>query len=240
MIYRNDTPNEANMFFDDIFKNKSPNYDKLINFGFVFNDNTYIFSRHILDNQFDLVVEIPPTPHCQVLTRVIDLDTGDEYRLHLVDSAVGIFVGKVRTECLNILSSIADNCFETAVFKNKNTQQIIAYTKEKYQDNLEYLWSKFPEYAVLRRKDNQKWYAVIMVVKKDKIGLTGDGKIEIMNVRGEPEEIKNIIDGKKFFPAYHMNKKSWVTIGLESSLEVSEIIKRLDKSYILAKKTTTK
>ena len=42
MIYRNDTPNEANMFFDDIFKNKSPNYDKLINFGFVFNDNTYM------------------------------------------------------------------------------------------------------------------------------------------------------------------------------------------------------
>ena len=88
----------------------------------------------------------------------------------------------------------------------------------------------------MRRADNKKWYAVILVVEKNKLGLDSKEKTEIINLRGRPEEIKNIIDGKKYFACYHMNKKYWISICLDGSVEPDEIFARIDESYVLAKK----
>ncbi|MBR3153114.1 MAG: MmcQ/YjbR family DNA-binding protein, partial [Clostridia bacterium] len=43
-----------------------------------------------------------------------------------------------------------------------------------------------------------------------------------------------IIDNKKIFPGYHMNKKSWITIKLDNSVETEEIIHLIDNSYELS------
>ena len=162
------------MIYDDVFKYKAPVFDKLLDFGFIFQDNKYEYDQKIVDNQFELKICIFNDGKIQI--QVIDSDTGDEYRLHLIDGVVGEFVGKVRTECLKILQAIADNCFEAKIYKTEYANKIINYVKEKYCDNLEYLWKKFPEYAVLRRDDNKKWYAILMIVEKDKIGLSGKKK----------------------------------------------------------------
>ena len=49
---------------------------------------------------------------------------------------------------------------------------------------------------------------------------------------------KNLLDyvGKKYFPAYHMNKKSWYTIKLDGTVDFDEICKRLADSYKSATK----
>lgn len=125
---------------------------------------------------------------------------------------------------------------EAKVYKTEYANKVIDYAKEKYQDDLEFLWEKFPEYAVLRRKDNQKWYAVLMIVPKNKIGLSGDEKIEIIDLRANSEEIQNLVDGEKCFGGYHMNKKSWLSICLDGSVALQEIYYHLDESYQLAKK----
>ena len=36
-------------------------------------------------------------------------------------------------------------------------------------------------------RDTDKWYAVIMNVPRDRIGVEGDGEIDIMNVKCEPD-----------------------------------------------------
>ena len=41
-------------------------------------------------------------------------------------------------------------------------EEILKYVKNKYDTIPEYLWEKYPRYAVLRHRDNKKWYAVIM------------------------------------------------------------------------------
>ena len=42
------------------------------------------------------------------------------------------------------------------------------------------------------------------------------------------------IDKIKVFPGYHMNKKSWITIKLDNSMETNTIFKLIDNSYNLA------
>lgn len=92
------------MIFDDVFKNKIPLPDKLLSYGFSLDEGTYVYNCKIVDNQFDLTVYIAQSG--QVYTKVIDSSTGDEYRLHLVESVVGSFIGKVRADYLDVLQKM--------------------------------------------------------------------------------------------------------------------------------------
>lgn len=217
-----------------IFRNKMPDFDKLIEFGFVFAKEHYIYSCEIVNNQFRLIVSI--SQKGDVNTKVLDVDGDEEYVLHLVADAAGSFVGKVRAEYLQVLQLISDECFMPRVFKSEYAEEIISYLKTKYQNELEFLWNTFPQNAVVRRQDNKKWYAVFLTVAKNKLGLGDIESIEIIDVRVKKEEIGSIVDNKKYFPGYHMNKQHWVTICLDGSVSLGEIIERIDDSYILAKK----
>lgn len=222
------------MFGEDIFKNKVPLYDKLLNFGFVIDGENYIYSCQIMQKQFSLNVWV--FPDGKVQTRLFDTGTEEEYILHLAESAEGRFVGEVRTACLSVLQKIADNCFEKKIFQSDYADKIIQYIKNRYQDDFEYLWEKFPENAVVRRSDNKKWYAALLIVEKNKIGLLGVGKIEILDLRAEPENIEKLVDNKKYFLGYHMNKKHWMTLCLDGTVALEDIFRHIDESYLLAQK----
>ncbi|MBQ2618079.1 MAG: MmcQ protein, partial [Oscillospiraceae bacterium] len=59
--------------------------------------------------------------------------------------------------------------------------QIFAYAEETYGTQPEYLWPRFPDCAVLRRGDNRKWYGIVMDVSREKLGLPGLGRVDILN-----------------------------------------------------------
>lgn len=121
------------------------------------------------------------------------------------------------------------------VFGSPGAQQVIAYVREEYRDELQFLWRRFPNNAIYRRKDNRKWYAALLVVDRRKLGLDQDGTVEIIDLRGDPDEIGALIDGRKYFPGYHMNKKHWFTLRLDGSVPMVEVLSRLDESYRLAR-----
>lgn len=217
-----------------IFKNKTVNFEKLLSFGFTRDEDIYTYSTNIVDGQFKLIVNI--TSDGEIKTRVMDIDSGSDYILHLVADAVGSFVGKVRTDYKNILEDIAEKCFDTNVFKSEYAHKIIEYVAEKYQDSPEFLWKKFSNNAIFRRKDNQKWYAALLIISKKKLGIDSDEIIDIIDLRIDPAQIDETVDGQKYFPGFHMNKRHWLTICLDGSVPIDEICNRIDASYILAKK----
>ena len=100
---------------------------------------------------------------------------------------------------------------------------------------MDFLWEKSPKNAVIRRKSSNKWYAVILIISKRKLNLDSDKIIEVINLHNSSEEIEKLIDNKRYFPAYHMNKKYWCTICLDGRIELEEIYKLIDISYELAK-----
>ena len=216
------------------FKNKTPDFSKLPAYGFVRQKDSYIYTTGIVENQFKMVVSIEPDNN--VKTKVLDNDLGDEYILHLTPDAVGSFVGKVRSEYNNVLQDIADKCFISDVFKSEQSRRIIAYLSEKYRNKPEFLWKKFPENAIFRRTDTNKWYAVLLTLPKRKLGINSDETVEILDLRIDPEQIAYMVDNKKYFPGYHMNKKHWITICLDGTVAMDEIFRKIDDSYLLAVK----
>lgn len=219
-------------FLETIFQYQVANIEKLKQFGFILQENEYHYEIKIVDDQFVLSICISSTGHIE--TKMIELATGEVYTLYQVESAKGSFVGRVRTAYCEILQEIASQCFDREVFQNDWTKQIIHYVRTKYRDELEYLWEKTPDCAIWRRKDNQKWYGLITTICKNKLGLSLDDKVDIINLRMDCNELEEIVDNKYYFRAYHMNKKHWVSICLDGAVSLEEIQIRIDQSFQIA------
>lgn len=211
------------------FKNKKLNKDKLFTYGFTYGNDIYTYSIALLDNQFNLEVFISNIG--EIHTRMIDASTNEEYILHKIQGAHGGFVGHVKEEYDRVLADIEGQCFDMDVFRSKQADELIKYVDLKYSDSLEYLWEKFPQNAVLRKKENKKWYCVLATIPKCKLGIQSNEEVDVIVVRGNPE----LIDNQTYFPGWHMNKKHWVSIMLDQGADFEEIKNRIDESYLKAK-----
>lgn len=216
-----------------IFRYKKANFEKLLANGFVYCDGMYTKSFLILGEQFRLELEIDKDSHIDY--RLIEADTNEEYVLIKVPSATGKFLAEVTVACEEVLSALSQHCFDTAMLKGEQTQRVIDYLKERYQIEPEFLWKDSLNCA-FRLNDSKKWIAVMLTVERRKLGLDGDGKIEIIDLKDTPECIQKRRDDKIFFGGYHMNKKHWYTICLNDSLEDEELFALIDESYRLVKK----
>lgn len=210
-------------------KNKTVAVDRLENFGFQKISDGWQLQKNICD-ELKLTLKFIDG---KLFSRVED-SFGEEYTLHLAEGSVGKFVGSVRDEYQKILSAFEENCCEENIFRAQLTRQLIIYVREKFGDELEFLWEKFPNAAIYRRKDTRKWYALIMEISERKLGLDSDNLVEALILRGR--ELENFLYGEKYFAGYHMNKKSWYTIRLDGSVSFDEICTRLNESYNLATK----
>lgn len=112
---------------------------------------------------------------------------------------------------------------------------ILNYSKEHYDTLPERLWTKYPSYEVLRHKHNGKWFAIVMNVPQNKVGLEGNELIDIFNVKCEPEIVELMHSKKGYSRAYHMNKEHWLTVILDGSVLEEEIYSLIDTSYLLTK-----
>ncbi|MCR5261078.1 MAG: MmcQ/YjbR family DNA-binding protein, partial [Candidatus Gastranaerophilales bacterium] len=205
----------------------------LLKYGFKKSKDKYIYSKSIKDGNFELVITVC---NSKITTQMIDKDTKEEYFLHLLPASQGEFIGKIKEEYENILRDIAEKCCSSSIFTSKNTIRIIDFSKRKYGSDLEFLWANSPDCAVLRRKDTKKWYAIIMCVSEQKLGLKSDNIVEVINFRVNPEKTAEIIDHRNYFPAYHMNKRSWITANLSADFDENELEARIETSYTLAVK----
>ena len=208
-------------------KNKSVNFDKLKNFGFIGGR----YEKNICANQFKLSITV--AQDSKIFSKVEDNFSGEEYILHLVENAVGEYVGSVRLEYEKVLADFIESCCVSNIFSGELTQKLIEYVRKTYGGELEFLWENSPTTAIWRRQDSKKWYGVLMNIAECKLEIDSDKFIDIVNLRGDAVKLA---DGKKYFPAWHMNKKSWITIRLDNSVEFEEICRRLDESYIIAVK----
>lgn len=113
---------------------------------------------------------------------------------------------------------------------------IFKYVSDKFGVMPDYPWKKFPDYAVLRQPKNGKWFALIMNVPGNKIGLLSDDEVEVLDVKCHPEAVGSLRQSTGVFAAYHMNKEHWVSVLLDGSVSEAELQKFIDDSYELIKK----
>ena len=219
-------------FLQQILSDRRADPEKLRAYGFRETDGAYLYEQPLLSGAFTLRVRVCADGADACL---IDAATDEPYTLFLVEDAQGSFIGEVRAAYCDALSDIAETCFAKTVFQSGYSQSVIEYARNTYGDELEFLWEKFPKNAILRRKDNRKWYAALLTISKSKLGAFPDEEIEVLDLRAAPEAIPDMVDGKRVFAGYHMNKKHWITLPLDGTLPAEEICAMLDTSYALAK-----
>ena len=216
---------------ENYFKDRKINYDRLIEYGFILKEDNYYYEKIINDGVFKIVIEINKQ---QKIAKVIDLLNDQEYNLVDVKGVTGNFVGKIKEIYEALINDIIDKCSDVDVFKSKQTIAIINYVKAKYDNDLEFLWKRSPKNAIWRNQNNRKWYGTVLVISKDKLKIESNEMVEILDLRYQKNDIKNIIDNYKIFPGYHMNKDNWITIILDGRVELEEIYQLIDNSYQLS------
>lgn len=223
--------------FDEITKRKKPIPEKLISYGFENHGDSFEYRTGICNDAFRLAVQVGRDG--EVKTELIEKENGEEYFLYKT-TATGAYIGRIRAAIEQVLYDIVGKCFEPAVFKTAQAQMVIEFVKNLYGDEPEFLWSKFPDNAVWRRKDTKKWYGAILTVKGSKIGLDTEKTEEIIDLRMNPARAEEFLSRENYYPGWHMNKKSWYTLVLNESIPDEELKQRITESYALAKKGTAR
>ena len=215
----------------EIFKAYQFNQEKASAYGFIENEGVWTYSFEILDGDFVMNVSITTD---NVSFQVIDQETGELYPQVHMENMRGTFVGSVREACLEKLFDIRKACFEVQEFFCPQTKRIMSHVQEKYENQLEYLWEKSPDTAVLRHEDNQKWYAVLMRISWDKLEKGREGLVEAVNLK--QDQVSDLLVKKGIYPAFHMNKRYWISVPLDDSLSDEEVLELIEKSWNLTLK----
>lgn len=106
--------------------------------------------------------------------------------------------------------------------------------RDRFQINPDYPFAGDFINAVFRRKDNLKWFAIVMTVNAKKLGIGAFGELDIVNLKCTDEDRERLADVENVLPAYHMNKKRWLTVILDEQEDFdTQLIDLVDKSYTL-------
>ncbi|MFS9058784.1 MmcQ/YjbR family DNA-binding protein [Streptococcus infantis] len=215
----------------EIFKAYQFNSKKAKEYGFVENQGVWNHSSTILHGDFFMIVTVEDG---DLSFQVYDQETGDLYPQVHIASMRGTFVGTVREACLEVLYEIRKSCFDVQDFIYPQTKRIMTRVQEKYENQLEYLWEKSPDTAILRHENNQKWYAVLMKISWDKLEKGREGLVEAVNLKHD--QVSDLLVKKGIYPAFHMNKRYWISVPLDDSLSDEEMLELIEKSWNLTLK----
>ena len=212
-------------------KQKKVNISKLLAFGFVTEGEGYVYRRDMSEIQMTAIVKIEDD---RLYTELRDTFSGEEYVLHRVPSAVGTFVGNVRECHQALVDKVIEECYVTDVFKRRQSVTVIEYARQKYRHEPDYPFGD--DNAILRREDTGKWYAALLNVARASLGLSGEGREEVLNLKAPPDTVQQLLHRDGILPAYHMNKKHWYTVILDGTVSDEELFELIDQSYRSVKK----
>lgn len=110
------------------------------------------------------------------------------------------------------------------------------YILEQYGIIEDYPFENDTTSAVFRHSSNNKWFALMMNIPANKLGIHSDKHIDIVNVKCDPLMLGSIIREKGIYTAYHMSKSHWISIALDGTAEDDKIKWLVDMSYDMTKK----
>ncbi len=96
-------------------------------------------------------------------------------------------------------------------------KELFEYCLETYGDSPDYPFENDFETAVLRHPANKKWYALVMRVSRSKLGEEDTEIVDVVNLKVPLAESFAFDAFGGVYPAYHMNKRHWVSVILSDT-----------------------
>lgn len=219
---------EHKMDFSYILKTAKILPEKLADFGFEKNDDSFLCRKDLAGTDFYVVLKLESE---NLSAEVFEKTTDERYVLFDVESAKGSFVCSVRKQVLDIIDKFREKCCVSTDVKKKYAE----FIQERFGINGDNPWQETPEYTVFRC-ENKKWFALVMKIKFRQIGIFGDEDVFVVNLKSDCEKIPEIVDKKTVFPAWHMNKKYWITVLLTSATDWKKLCELTERSFELVNK----
>ena len=119
-------------------------------------------------------------------------------------------------------------------------QELLNHIADTYGVTPDYPFEGDFTTAVCRHGDNRKWFAILMEIPKSRLGLAGEGTLNVVNLKISPEMIPSLTQEPGIFPAYHMNKSHWVTAALDGTASEEMVEFLTEVSFTLTAKRTKK
>ena len=88
--------------------------------------------------------------------------------------------------------------------------------------------------TVLRHGDTGKWFGILMKVPRGKVGLSGEGVAEVLNLKCDPMLGYGLRQTHPdILPAWHMNKQHWISVRLEGDVPEDVLRMLVEMSFDL-------
>ena len=163
---------------------------------------------------------------------VFDADTDEEYLpFNVLDNITG-FVTGIREQVEDLVQEIKEKCLLNSNMKLR----LMEYCERKFGTEPEAPWEDSPDAYTFKTAKRNKWYALFMTIPYKSLGLAAKGTLDVVNIKLPPEKVLDLIDRVHFYPAYHMNKKHWITIVLNKEVDEPLVQQLLEESYGLVEK----
>lgn len=120
-------------------------------------------------------------------------------------------------------------------------EEVFRYVREKYGSEIEHLWARWPDYAVFRHADNQKWYGIVMDVEYRRLGMDTAKVGDILNVKVGDAMLRDVLIRQEgYFRGWHFSRGNWVSILLDGTVPLEEICSWIDTSFMATASKETK
>lgn len=209
-------------------KEYSPDERCLKEYGFLQKDGKSVYTEKI-EGSLYLVLTLEKDSFS---AKVWDDDFDDEYLPFNFEDEQN----PVRAKAEEIIADVIKKCF---VCLNVRENTVAAF-EERYGILHETPFKDDPVSTVFKTKTSKKWFAVMMRIPADRLGLKGKNLIDVVNIKLPPDTIDSVIDNVHYFRAYHMNKVHWISVKPDKDLDMTQFISLVDISYSLVEKNTVK
>lgn len=213
---------------EEIFRKSQADFSLLMDYGFQVEEKKLTYSKNIMNDDFEVVVTF--TDHFEAAVYDLSFDEHEEYLGYRVKYNAGEYASRVRFEVEELLTDIKEKCCKETKYLSAQTERIVQYIFDKYGDLPDLQWAGADSPPAFRNPENRKWYGLLMSVERSKV-MDGNGMVELLNLKLDPLEILELVEKKGFFPAFHMNKKNWISVILDDTLKDEEIYPYIEESH---------
>ena len=215
---------------EKVFQRQRADKKKLTAFGFRRVNNRYVWQQKFFKDQFEAQLQVDAAG--QVTGQVIDLNSGEAY-LPLRASHPGPYASQVRTAYEDLLKQVAKECFITQPFHSDQANRLARLIDQRFHEQPEFVFKRLPDYAAFRESISQKWYGLVMNIPQQRLDQnyrSADEKVEIIEFRIDIKQRKALLKRPGFYPAYHMNKDSWICVTLDDTQDDQQIMTLIEQS----------
>ncbi len=212
----------------EFFANYRIEEDKLTAYGFRSENGALRYTKVLPEQKLEICL----TYDGELTGKVMDPAFGEEYTNYRLTGATG-FSAEVRQHYTDLLLDIRKHCCSDLHFRSEQARRIDAFLHAEYGGVPEFLWTTFPSYGVYRQEKTGKWYAFIGRIARRRLDPSAEAEteVEVLNVKVAGHSLEDLLKRDGYYRAYHMNKKTWVSVSLDDTVEDEEIREMIRGSY---------